>query len=57
MTTLSAILTDTGSIVTSGISWAGQVLGFITSHPIVYVPILFAFAGFGVGLLRRVFNW
>lgn len=57
MTALTDILAAAGNVITAGIGWAGDVLSFITSNPIVYVPILFAFAGFGVGLLRRVFNW
>lgn len=56
-TTLSAIMTDTQTVLTSGISMAGDVINFITSHPLICVPVLFGFAGFGVGLLRRVFNW
>lgn len=57
LNTLAVIITSITSVVTGAVSWMGSILTFITDNPIVYVPILLAFAGYGVGLLRRVFKW
>lgn len=57
MAALADIITSIGTMVTGIVTWMGSILGFITTNPIVYVPILFAFAGVGVGMLHRVFKW
>lgn len=57
MTTLAGIISNITDIVTGIVTWMGDILDFIVDNPIVYVPILFAFAGVGVGMLRRVFKW
>lgn len=54
MTTMSAILSDVGSIVTSSVSWMGSIVTFITSNPLVLMFVLLSVVGLGIGLLRRV---
>lgn len=52
--TLSSILTDIGSIVTSAVSWMGSIVTFITSNPLVLMFVVLSVVGLGIGLLRRV---
>lgn len=52
--TLSTILTNIGSIVTSAVTWMGSIVTFITANPLVELFVLVSFVGLGVGLLRRV---
>lgn len=40
MTTSSGILTEIGSALTAVFGWLSNVVTFITSNPIVYVPML-----------------
>lgn len=54
--TMSAILTDIGSVVTSSMTWAGEVVTFIGSHPLVELGVILGFVGLGVGLLSRIFG-
>lgn len=54
MTSMSAILTDIGSIVTSSVSWMTTVVNFITDSPLVLLFVLIGFVGIGIGLLRRL---
>lgn len=55
--TLSTILTDVGSVITSAFSWVEQPVNAITSNPLLFlgcvgVPLV----GLGIGLVRRIFK-
>lgn len=52
--TLSAILTDIGSIVTSAITWMTSFMTFITDNPLVLLMVLVPLVGLGVGLIARL---
>lgn len=51
--TMEVILSTATSLVTSGITWAGQFVTFITENPLVLVYALLPLVGLGVGLLTR----
>lgn len=53
-TSMSAILADITSIVTSATSWMTQVVDFITSNPVILLGVLVPFVGLGIGLVRRL---
>ena len=55
MTTVAGFLTTLGDILTSVITWLGQMLTFITANPVILVPMLMFFVTGGViGLITRV---
>lgn len=56
--TLSSILTNIGSVVTSAISWMGDYLGLITKsgNEILFIFCVIPLVGLGVGLVRRMMN-
>lgn len=52
---LTAFLGTLGDIVTAVISWLGSMLTFITSNPVILVPLLMFFVVGGVvGILMRI---
>ena len=52
---LATILTDVGSVLTSGIGWVGSVMETITSDPVLFIFCVgLPVAGFGVGLVNRL---
>ena len=54
--TLASILTDIGSIVTQALVWAGSVVTFIQSNPIVMVFVLIPLVGLGIGMVKRMIS-
>lgn len=52
--TLSSLLTDVGSIVTSAISWVSSLIGEITSEPLLLFACILPFVGFGVHMLKML---
>ena len=55
MATVTEILGVFREILTSVIAWMGQMLTFITSNPVILVPLLMFFVVGGViGLIMRV---
>ena len=52
---LSAFLTDLGSMLTAAIGWMGDLLEFVTGNPVILVPLLVFFVTGGViGLVMRI---
>lgn len=53
---METLLSNIGSVVTSAMSWAGDVVTFITAagHELVLLFVITAFVGLGVGLLKRM---
>lgn len=53
---METLLANIGSVVTSAMSWAGDVVTFITApgHELVELFVIISFVGLGVGLLRRM---
>ena len=58
VSTLSTILTNIGSVVTSAITWMGDYLGLITKsgNEILFIFCVIPLVGLGVGLVRRMMN-
>lgn len=54
--TLASILTDVGSVVTSALSWAGDVVDFIVANPIVMIFVIVPLVGLGIGMVRRMIS-
>lgn len=52
--TISTILTDVGSIVTSGVTWIGSFVGAITGNPLILMFVITSFVGLGIGLIKRL---
>nr|WP_325299513.1 hypothetical protein [uncultured Dysosmobacter sp.] len=55
-TTLATLITSLGSIVTGVAGWAGDFATTIVETPLLLFAVGVAFAGVGVGLLRRLMN-
>lgn len=53
---LSTILSDITSVLSSAVSWVGTIGTTITSTPILLIGVVLGFVGFGVGLFRRLFH-
>lgn len=53
-TSMSAILANVTEIVTSGVSWMGQIVTFITENPLVLMFVLLGLIGTGIGLVQRL---
>lgn len=51
--TMTAILTDVSTVATSIITLMGQFVTFITSNPLVLLPIIVSIVGLGVNFLVR----
>lgn len=54
--TMGAILTDIGAVIQNTTTWMGDIVTFITAHPLVELGVIVGFVGLGVGLLSRVFG-
>lgn len=53
--TVSTFLGTLGTIVTQVIAWMGEMLEFVTSNPVILVPLLMFFVVGGViGLIMRI---
>lgn len=52
--TVSSILTDISSVVTSGMTWLGDAVTAVTGSPLLFVACTFGFIGTGIGLMRRI---
>ena len=50
--TLANLLTDATSVLTNAITNAGNLVTFVTSSPLLYVPCLFGIALFGVHIVK-----
>lgn len=54
--TLSTILSDVSSVVTQALTWAGSVVTFIQSNPIVMIFVLVPLIGLGIGMVKRMIS-
>lgn len=52
--TMSSILTDIGSIVTSAITWCTSFVGEITSQPLLLFFTLLSCSLFGIHILKSL---
>ncbi len=53
-TTMATILTDIGLIVTEALSWAGEVVTFVVSNPLVLLFVGLPVVGLGIGFVTRL---
>lgn len=53
---ISTMLTDITSIVTSSVEWIGKFVGAITDNKLLLGFVLVALAGLGVGLINRLIH-
>lgn len=54
--TLSSVLGNITTALTSAVGWVGTIANTITSTPLLLVGCVLTFVGFGVGLFRRMFH-
>lgn len=54
--TLTNILSNVSSVVTSALSWATSVVTFITANPIVMVFVIIPLVGLGIGMVKRMIS-
>lgn len=54
--TLATILSDVSSVVTQALTWAGSVVTFIQSNPIVMIFVLVPLVGLGIGMVKRMIS-
>lgn len=52
--TMAAILADAGTLLTSWLGWAGDVIAFIAGEPLIMVFVLFSIAGVGIGVAKSL---
>lgn len=55
-TTMAALLSMIGEIVTAAGGWIATIVGIITSTPIFMIGIVIAFIGVAVGLVSRLLH-
>lgn len=55
-TTMAALLSMIGEIVTAAGGWIGTIVGIITSTPIFMIGIVITFIGVAVGLVSRLLH-
>lgn len=53
---MANILSDVGSIVSSGFDWAESAVDFITGTPLVLFFTLIGLVGIGIGLVKRAIS-
>lgn len=51
---ISSMLADIGSMVTSAVTWIGDFVGAITDNKLLLGFVLVALIGTGVGLINRL---
>lgn len=57
METLSALITDVGTVVTGAVGWVGTVIGAIRTNAELFLFCVgFPAAGYGIGYLKRLFR-
>ena len=54
--TMANLLTAIGSIVEEALGWVGDVIGVITSNPLLLIFVIVPLVGLGVGLTKRLLN-
>lgn len=53
---ISQLLTEASSVVTSGLTWVGQVVDTITGNPLLLLFVVLALVGLGIGLVGRLLH-
>lgn len=53
---ISSMLTDIGSWVTSSVTWVGEFVGAITDNKLILGFVLVALIGTGVGVINRLIH-
>lgn len=52
--TLSSVLEDIGTMLTSVVGWVGQVATLVTNNPIIFIPTCMGIGMIAVGVFKRV---
>lgn len=52
--TVSTILGNVTSFVSSAVSWVGSFVGAIVDNPLILTFVVVAFVGMGIGLIKRL---
>lgn len=52
--TVSSLMTDAASVFEAAIEMVGTVATTVTSHPILYLPIIIGLCGIGVAFFNRL---
>lgn len=53
---ISELLSSSTEIVTSALTWVGQVVDTITGNPLLLLFVILALVGLGVGLVARLLH-
>lgn len=54
--TVSTILGNVTTFVSSAVSWVGSFVGAIVDNPLILTFVVVAFVGMGIGLIKRLFR-
>lgn len=54
--TVTSVLTEIGYVVTQAISWAGDVVTFVMSNPIILIFVALPVVGLGIGMVKRMIS-
>ena len=52
--TISSLMSDVSSVFEAAIEMVGTVAATVTSHPILYLPIIIGLCGIGVAFFNRL---
>lgn len=52
--TVSTILGNVTTFVSSAVSWVGSFVGAIVDNPLILTFVVVAFVGMGIGLVKRL---
>ena len=53
---VGTLVGNAGDIVTTGLSWVGNVVTTVTSNPLILLFVILPLVGLGIGLFRRLIN-
>ena len=54
--TMSSVLGDVTSILSSAMGWVGTISSTIAGNPILLLGVVLPFVGFGAGMFRRLLH-
>ena len=54
---ISGVLTDAGTVISSAFDWVSEPVSAITENPLIFIAAVgIPLVGLGIGLLRRLFK-
>ena len=54
--TIASILTSISAVVTQAVTWAGDIVTFVVSNPLIMVFVAIPLVGLGIGMVKRMIS-